>query len=67
MAVLLLIGANTTVDLTVDISTIPGMTHDGVYNRRDVWNHEDLPAVMGTFTHYNVMSHDTVFLLLTPQ
>lgn len=67
VAVLLLNGANTTVDLTVDISTIPGMTHDGVYNRRDVWNHEDLPAVMGTFTHYNVMSHDTVFLLLAPQ
>ena len=51
----------------MDTSTIPRLTRGGLYSRRDVWNHENLPAVTGSFTHYNVAPHDTVFLLLAPQ
>lgn len=52
-------------ELTLDPHDIPGLVCSGVCTVRDVWAHQDLPAIQGTLAR-SIASHDSAFLVLAP-
>ncbi len=65
IAVLLINASPSPADLTLPLSTVPGITSTTV-TARDVWNHQDLGKFTTEFVAKQVPSHDSVFLVLDP-
>jgi alpha-galactosidase len=51
---------------TINFSDIPGVTCT-TCNVRDLWAHQNLGSFTGSWSVQNLASHDSVFLMITPQ
>jgi len=63
-AVLLMNHDASTASLTVNFSTIPGVTCT-TCKLRDVWAHADLGSFTGTYTASNLITHDSAFVIVS--
>jgi alpha-galactosidase len=64
VAVMLINHGNATADLKLDFADVPGLACS-TCNVRDIWAHEDLGAMKGSYTAKAVASHDSALLIIT--
>jgi len=66
VAVMLMNSANTANSLTLQFSSVPGLSKTGSYKLRDLWTQSDLGTFTTSYTASGLASRDSSFLLITP-